>query len=227
MILYHDNKGAIRTGPLRALSFDTGVESLFTGRVVQAFVSAQADVGAAAIASLGPWTMAEVGASAEYLYQLPGAVITANMVAGIPRFLHVLSGEDLHVVMPIAVEAVRPLETAPSEIYLRNDFFVDLPLLQQMDSNGVLQPWAGAAAELYFAASSAVGAAAIHPDVALSVGTGLTSLGAGRYVGGFNGNATWARLQPYIDTVTHLHLKVGTELHYSAQVIVRAARPSA
>jgi hypothetical protein len=216
------------TSAMRARAFATGVEGLFTGKTLTGYLALSDDVDASPLTGLS-WSFTEEGSTARYWAELLGADITthaASFVAGqTPLYPHFVSGADYHEVgSAVVVKAVRPLTGFPTAIRWENDFFFRLKLTRQRVTDGQLEDWAGAALEVFLSTTNTIAATEAHASLALAVGTGLTEIANGEFVGGFEGSNITAHLSA--GSPIYAIAKVGQQFRAAAQLTVTKERPA-
>jgi hypothetical protein len=220
--LYLDNSAVLGTGLLLARSFSSGVEAAWSGRTVTGYLSEGADVDDGAATGLS-WTFTEEGSTGRYWAELTGSAITTHGASYVgpatPLYVHVVSGSDYHEVGgPVVIKGVRPLTGFPTSLVWENDFFFRFTLTRQRLTDGVKEAWTGAALEVFFATSNGQSATAVHGSLAKTVGSGITELGGGEYVGGFEGGDITAHLSA--GAPIYAIAKVGQSFRAAAQLVV-------
>lgn len=220
--LYLDNSVVLNTDVMRFRPFATGVEGLFTGKTVTGFLSLGDNVDDTAISGLS-WSFTENGATADYYAELLGSAITTNGAAFVgpqtPLYVHYVSGSDYHEVGgPVVVKGVRPLTGFPTNLAWENDFFFRFNLTRKSATTGVESAWASAALQVFLATTNGQSATAVHASLDLGVGTGITEVASGEYVGGFEGSNITAHLTA--NQPIYAIAKVGQAFRAAAQLTV-------
>lgn len=220
--LYLDNSVVLNTEVMKFRPFATGVEGLFTGKTVTGFLSLGDNVDDGPITGL-TWNFTENGVTADYYTELLGSAITtygAAYVAGqTPLYVHTVSSSDVHLIGgPVVVKAVRPLVGFPTNLAWENDFFFRFNLTRKSATTGVESPWSGAALQVFLATTNGQGATAVHASLDLGVGTGITEVAAGEFVGGFEGADITAQLAA--NQPIYAIARVGQAFRAAAQLTV-------